>query len=95
MAREVFSRHALYGEDSRRITDSMVTGFDVEVLFLGQKAGHRIKEVPVEWRYGNETKVNPLKDSWRNFRDVVMVRWNDWRGRITTVGACPPRAIVL
>lgn len=81
VARDVFSRMKLYGEDAKRITDAMVTGFDVEVLFLAQKAGVKIKEIPVEWRYGNETKVNPLKDSYRNFRDVVMVRWNDWRGK--------------
>jgi len=60
VARDVFTRMKLYGEDARRISDSMVTGFDVEVLFIGQKSGVKIKEVPVEWRYGNETKVNPL-----------------------------------
>lgn len=81
VARDVFSRMKLYGADARRITDAMVTGFDVEVLFIGQKSGVKIKEVPVEWRYGSETKVNPLKDSWRNFRDVWRVRWNDWRGK--------------
>jgi glycosyltransferase involved in cell wall biosynthesis len=77
VARDVFGRMRLYGENARRVTDSMVTGFDVEALFIGQKRGYKIKEVPVEWRYGNETKVNPLKDSWRNFRDVVLVRLND------------------
>ncbi len=80
-ARVIFSRMRLYGEHARRVTGSMVTGFDVEVLFIGQKCGYKIKEVPVEWRYGNETKVNPLKDSWRNFRDVVTVRWNDLSGK--------------
>jgi dolichyl-phosphate beta-glucosyltransferase len=81
VARDVFTRMKLYGENAQRITGSMVTGFDVEVLFIGQKAGYKIKEVPVEWRYGNETKVNPLRDSWRNFRDVAMVRWNDVWGK--------------
>ena len=80
LAKEIFARARLYGENARRITDAMVTAYDVEVLFLGQKLGEQIKEVPVEWRYGTESKVNPLKDSWRNFRDVLMVRWNDWKG---------------
>ncbi len=84
VARDVFSRMRLYGENAKLVTDSMVTGFDVEVLFIGQKSGYKIKEVPVEWRYGNETKVNPLRDSWRNFRDVVLVRWNDVRGKYAT-----------
>ncbi len=79
--RAIFARARLYGENARRVTDAMVTAYDVEVLFIGQKLGYKIKEVPVEWRYGTESKVNPLKDSWRNFRDVLLVRWNDWRGR--------------
>ncbi len=81
VAHEVFARTHLYRDGSQRVAGAMVTAYDVEVLFLGQRLGYKIKEVPVEWRYGTESKVNPLRDSWRNFRDVVMVRWNDWRGR--------------
>lgn len=79
VARDVFSRMELYGADAKKITDAMVTGFDVEVLFIGQKSGVKIKEVPVERRYGIETRVSPLRHSWRNFRDVVLVRGNDAR----------------
>jgi dolichyl-phosphate beta-glucosyltransferase len=81
VAHNIFARVRLYGDDARRVTGAMVTAYDVEVLFLGQKLGHRIKQIPVEWRYGAESKVNPLTDSWHNFRDVVRVRWNDWCGR--------------
>ena len=76
-AKDIFARTQLYGDHARKISGAMVTAYDVEVLFLGQKLGYPIKEVPVEWRYGNESKVNPIRDSWRNFRDVVTVRWND------------------
>ncbi|RME42720.1 MAG: glycosyltransferase family 2 protein, partial [Caldilineae bacterium] len=75
-------RHAqLYGEDAQPLTEAAVTGFDVEILFLAVKYGYRVKEIPVKWIYGTETKVNPLKDSWRNLKDVVNVRINDMRGR--------------
>lgn len=80
VAQDVFSRMLLYGENATRVSGGMVTAFDVEVLFIGSKSGYRIKEVPVRWRYGTETKVSPLKDSYRNFRDVLQVRWNDARG---------------
>ncbi len=80
VAQDVFRRMKLYGEDARQVKNGMVTAFDVEVLFIGSKSGYRIKEVPVQWRYGTETKVNPIKDSWRNLRDVMLVRWNDLRG---------------
>ncbi|MGE5140943.1 MAG: dolichyl-phosphate beta-glucosyltransferase [Rudaea sp.] len=81
VVQEVFSRVQLYGEKAPRIKNGMVTAFDVEVLFLGRKLGYRIKEVPVPWRYGTETKVKPLQDSWRNFRDVLTVRLNELQGR--------------
>jgi glycosyltransferase involved in cell wall biosynthesis len=84
-ARDVFSRLRLYGENAQRIQGGMVTAFDVEVLFIASKSGYRIKEVPVRWRYGTETKVNPFRDSWRNFRDVLQVRWNDVRGLYDTL----------
>lgn len=80
VAQDIFSRMLLYGTNTQKIRGGMVTAFDVEVLFIGSKSGYRIKEVPVQWRYGTETKVNPLKDSYRNFRDVLHVRWNDLRG---------------
>lgn len=89
VARDVFSRTRLYGDNSKPIHGGMVTAFDVEVLFIGSKSGYRIKEVPVQWRYGTETKVNPLKDSYRNFRDVLMVRWNDARGLYSGSSAMP------
>lgn len=81
VAQDVFKRVLLYGETAQRVSGPMVTAFDVEVLFIGVKRGYKIKEVPTKWIYSNETKVNPLRDSWRNFRDVVLVRWNDLRGR--------------
>lgn len=80
VAQDVFSRMLLYGDNAAKVSGGMVTAFDVEALFIGHKSGYRIKEVPVQWRYGTETKVSPLKDSYRNFRDVLQVRWNDARG---------------
>ena len=60
------------------IRGAMVTGFDVEVLFLARKLGYAIREVPVRWNYDvPDSKVSALKDSWRNFRDVLKVRIND------------------
>jgi hypothetical protein len=80
-ARDLFSRLQLYGENARAIKGSALTGFDVEVLFLAVRLGYRVKEQPVEWRYGEQSKVSPLRESVRMFLDVARVRLNDWRGR--------------
>jgi glycosyltransferase involved in cell wall biosynthesis len=80
-ARDLFRRVRIYGEDAPVVRGAAVTAYDVEVLFLARKCGYRIAEVPVRWHYGAETRVNPLRDSLRNLRDVFTVRLNDLRGR--------------
>jgi len=79
-AKDLFSLVEIFGDNTPQISGPSVTGFDVEVLFLALKHGYRIKEVPVQWHYRCGTKVNPVKDSFRLLRDVMLVRWNEIRG---------------
>ncbi|HEU0165904.1 MAG TPA: dolichyl-phosphate beta-glucosyltransferase [Thermomicrobiales bacterium] len=58
-----------------------VTAFDVELLYIARRRGLKTAVVPVTWIYGESSKVNPITDTFQNFRDVLMVRWNGWRGR--------------
>lgn len=81
VATDLFQRVRIYGEDARPVRGAAVTAYDVELLFLARRRGYRIAEVPVFWRYGEETKVDPIRDSLRNLRDVLRVRLNAWRGR--------------
>jgi dolichyl-phosphate beta-glucosyltransferase len=60
-------------------------GFDVEILFLAKRAGLVIREIPVTWEYGRESKVNVASGA-RGFLDLVTIRWNQLRG------AYPPPA---
>jgi dolichyl-phosphate beta-glucosyltransferase len=55
-------------------------GFDVEVLYLARKLGYGIREVPVTWEYAPSSRVDPLRDTIRMFRDVLAVRLNDVKG---------------
>jgi glycosyltransferase involved in cell wall biosynthesis len=54
-------------------------GFDVEILFLARRAGFVIREIPVTWAYGRESKVN-LSSGARGFIDLIAIRWNQLRG---------------
>ena len=79
-AQDVFSSVRLYGPNAAILMAPAVTGFDVELLYLAHRKGYRVAEIPVEWHYGPGSKVHPLRDSWRNFRDVLRVRYYALRG---------------
>ena len=81
VARELFSASRLYNEDSPPPRGPAVTGFDVELLYLARQYGYQIAEVPVDWKFVAESKVNPIRDTLRNLRDLVMVRVNALLGR--------------
>jgi glycosyltransferase involved in cell wall biosynthesis len=49
--------------------------WDTEILVRASRRGYKIKEIPVEWKSGKETKVNLFKDSWNMFTHVVKLRW--------------------
>jgi glycosyltransferase involved in cell wall biosynthesis len=48
--------------------------FDVELLYLAQHAGLRIREVPVRWNHAEGSKVQFFKDSLRMLREVVALK---------------------
>lgn len=60
-------------------------GFDVEILYIAQKRGYKIIEVPIHWYYQSESKVHPIKDTIRMVQDIIAVRQNDRRGVYDTV----------
>jgi dolichyl-phosphate beta-glucosyltransferase len=55
-------------------------GFDVEVLYLCQRNGYRIIEVPVNWTDIAGSKVNLMRDSLRMFADIFKIRYFDLTG---------------
>ncbi|MBI3282726.1 glycosyltransferase family 2 protein [Candidatus Curtissbacteria bacterium] len=79
VAKELFGKLKVYGR-GQKVRGALVTAFDVELLFLAAKLGYKIKEVPIAWHHVATSRVNPIKDSLRMFRDVVKVRLNDIRG---------------
>src|SRR5947207_5896865 len=48
--------------------------FDVELLYLAQRAGLRIREVPVRWNHAEGSKVSFFRDSLRMLGEVIALR---------------------
>lgn len=54
--------------------------WDTEVLVLAQKRGYKVKEIPVEWKHGGETKVDFGKDVVYMFSQVLRMWLNEMKG---------------
>jgi glycosyltransferase involved in cell wall biosynthesis len=49
--------------------------WDTEIMVRAHKHGYKIKEIPVEWKSGKDTKVNLAKDSWSMFWQIMGLWW--------------------
>lgn len=56
-------------------------GFDPELLFLIERFGGKVAEVPVRWDDNPATKVRFLRDATRMFLDLVALRWRAATGK--------------
>ncbi len=73
---------------SKKTTGWKVTAFDVELLFLLHRYGHRIKEVGVKWRDRDLSKTKIVKrkafqyfhESLEMAREIIRVKVNEIKG---------------
>jgi dolichyl-phosphate beta-glucosyltransferase len=56
-------------------------GFDPEVLYIANKRGLKLLEVPVVWNHSEDSKVSYFRDSIKMFTDLIYIRLNDLGGR--------------
>lgn len=72
-AKDIFSKQVMSG-----------WSFDAEVLFLAEKNGYTIKEIPIEWKYGEDSKVHPIKDGVDSFFGLIAIKMNELKGKYKT-----------
>lgn len=58
-------------------------GFDVELLYVAQQRGYRIREVPIVWYYDPESKMKLFKDSLGMINELIDMRRN-WAAGLYT-----------
>lgn len=84
VAQKVFAKVNEIHHGFHSISGSNVTsGFDIEFLYLAQKMGYRIKEVPVTWLYVETRRVSPIKDSIEGVLELLRIKHNDIKGTYT------------
>lgn len=75
-AQQLFDKLVIYGRRKER-SDAFTGAFDVEALFLANKFGFKIQEVPIFWKHHQTDRVSPVKDSIRMLIDIIKIRLAD------------------
>ncbi len=55
--------------------------FDIELLYLARRKKLRVKEVPIQWYFDPDSKVNAIRDALRMIGDIFRIHLNAMRGR--------------
>ena len=56
-------------------------GFDPEILFIAQKLGYEIREVPVTWGHDERSRLSYLRDGMKMLEEMAIIRSNSLAGR--------------
>ena len=68
-------------------------GFDPEILFLARRAGLQVDEVPVLWAHSEGTRLNPFRDGFRMFVEVLRIRWYAISGEYNATPVTSPEKL--
>jgi dolichyl-phosphate beta-glucosyltransferase len=72
------SFHRRAAEDLFSVQRMNGIAFDVELLYIAQKRGYQIKEVPINWYYNADSKMRLVDDSLAMIMELFEIRRN-WR----------------
>lgn len=82
VAKDIFGKVNKLHNGFHSISGSSVTsGFDVELLYIAQKMGYTIKEVPVRWLYVETRRVNPVTDSIDGVLELLRIKKYSLQGK--------------
>ncbi|MBU3956803.1 glycosyltransferase [Patescibacteria group bacterium] len=81
--KEIFKKMQIF-KQTREAKGWRVGAWDVEMLYVAEKLGYKIKEVPVAWEdrdvaVGKQRSF--IKESKEMLLEILRVKINDWRGK--------------
>lgn len=85
LAKQIFPNLQFFKDKSDK-KGWRVSAFDVELLFIAQKWGHKIKEVLVNWKDEDSSTTKGdnskrfKKESKQMLQEIIRVKYNDIRG---------------
>lgn len=70
--------HRTAAEDLFNVQRMTGIGFDIELLFVAQKRGYKIREVPITWYFDQDSRMRLVQDSLHLLLEIFEIRRN-WR----------------
>ncbi len=55
--------------------------YDSETLFIAKKLNYSLKELPVSWYHVEGSRVNPIADTGKSFKDLIRILFNNYHGK--------------
>jgi len=83
IALEIFPKLSVI-KNAQKAKGWTVSAYDVELLFLAEKAGHKLKEVDVVWQdedVSTRKGKNFITESVDMFNQIITVKLNDLKGK--------------
>lgn len=80
--RAIFKKMQIFKQE-KKATGWRVGAWDVEMLFVAEKLGYKIKEIRVDWEdrdVARGKKRDFIKESKEMLREILKIRLNDFRG---------------
>jgi len=72
--------HASAADELFRLQTLTGWSFDIELLFIARQRGYRIVEVPIDWYFNPESKLNVVKDAFKMGMDILTIHLNQLKG---------------
>lgn len=54
---------------------------EAEVVYVAERRGWKVQELPIFWTDFRDSKIKPIRDSYRSFKGMMIILFNDWKGR--------------
>jgi glycosyltransferase involved in cell wall biosynthesis len=55
--------------------------FDIELLYIARRKKLRVREIPIQWYFGADSKVNAIRDALHMISDIFRIHKNARRGQ--------------
>jgi dolichyl-phosphate beta-glucosyltransferase len=73
------------GTSTKELKAAYTGAWDVEILYMARLLGYNIKEVPIKWIFVKTTRISPIRDSIKMFKEILHIKKKALLGKYNTL----------